>query len=112
MAKPATDNEALLRAYEDKKIGQNINRKLSAVMTWDTTDVQVEVHDGAVLLTGTVADTKSLEQTVLVVFTVRGVKQIENKLKIRKEGISSMMSRAAADAESFTDDNEREHKPE
>lgn len=112
MAKPATDNTALLREHEDKKIEQNITRKLSAVMTWDTSDIQVKVHEGAVLLTGTVADTKSLEQTVLVVFTVKGVRQIENKIRIRKEGIASMVSRTASGIESFTDGEKEEPKQE
>ncbi|PZR28982.1 MAG: hypothetical protein DI535_04535 [Citrobacter freundii] len=112
MVTPPTDNDALLRAYEDKKIEQNIHRKLSAVITWDTTDVQAQVREGAVLLTGTVADTKSLEQTVLVVFTVKGVKQIENKIKIRREGIASMVSRTAANVESYVDGNDGQYKQE
>jgi osmotically-inducible protein OsmY len=110
MVKPATDNTALLREHEDKLIEQNINRKLSAVMAWDTSDIQVKTHEGTVLLTGSVADTKSLEQTVLVVFTAKGVRQIENKLTIRKEGPAPALSRATSGIDDFTDDNKGEHK--
>src|SRR6218665_539449 len=110
MAKPATDHTALLREHEDKKIEHNINRKLTAVKNGDTSDMQIKVHEGAVLLTGTVADTRSLEQAVLVIFTVKGVKRIDNKIKIRKEGIASMVSHIAANIESFTDDKKGKNK--
>jgi osmotically-inducible protein OsmY len=109
MTKPDTRNADLLREQEDRRIEQEVNRKLSAIMTWDTTDVQIYVNDATVKLEGTVADTKSLEQTVLVVFTVKGVRQIDNKLKIRKDGLASFISRTASDIESMTDDhNEQE----
>lgn len=103
MSKPDTNNAALLSEHEDRKIEEAISRKLSAIMTWDTTDVQVKVENGTALLSGTVADTKSLEQTVLVVFTVKGVRMIENKIKIRREGIASMVSRTASGISSITD---------
>ena len=86
MTKTDAQDSALLREYVDRKIEQEINRKLSAIMTWDTTDVHIEVNNAIVHLTGSVADAKSLEQTVLVLFTVKGVKKIENKIRIRKEG--------------------------
>ena len=87
MTKIDTDKPAVLREHEDRKIEEAINRKLNAVMTWDTSDVQVSVHEASVLLTGSVADTKALEQTVLVVFTVKGVRQIDNKLSVRRESM-------------------------
>lgn len=85
MAKPDTDRSASIRELEDRRIEEAINRKLSAIMTWDTSAVQIKVQEGTVLLSGTVADTRSLDQTVLVVFTVKGVRQINNGLKIRRE---------------------------
>ncbi len=90
---------SLLKAHQDMLIEQEINRKLNAIITWDTTDIQAKVENGSAFLTGTVADTKAMEQTVLVVFTVKGLKQIDNKIKIRKEGIASMISQAASSIE-------------
>ena len=109
MTNPDIKDPEIQQGSEDKKIEDEINRKLSSIITWDTTDVQVQAHNGSVLLMGTVADTKSLEQTVLVVFTVKGVRQIDNKLKIRKDGIASMVSSVSSAIESITDE-ERKNK--
>lgn len=112
MAKLDEKGAALLRAHEDKRIEQEINRKLAAVMTWDTSEIRMSVTDGMVSLSGTVADTRSLEQSVLIIFTVRGVKKIENKIKIRKEGIVSMTGQPASGIASIDDDNEDRDKQE
>jgi osmotically-inducible protein OsmY len=92
MAKLDEQDVARLRTHEDQKIEQEINRKLSAVMAWDTSDVHITVQDSTVELSGTVADTKSAEQTVLVVFTVRGVRKIDNKIKIRRDSTASSIA--------------------
>lgn len=107
MARIDENESSLLRAHEDMLIEHEINRKLSAITTWDTTDIQAKVKDGSALLTGTVANTKAMEQTVLVVFTVRGLKQIDNRIRIRKEGIASIVSHAA-DITATTDDNKKD----
>ncbi|MCG2615778.1 BON domain-containing protein [Terrimonas sp. NA20] len=105
MAKLDENDAARLRTYEDQKIEQEIHRKLSAVMGWDTSDVQTTVQDSSVVLSGTVADTKAAEQTVLVVFTVKGVRKIDNKIKIRRESAASSMA-------SMTNDDQEKEKDE
>lgn len=112
MSKLDEQDAARLRTQEDQKIEQEINRKLSAVMAWDTSDVQISIHDGTVLLEGTVADTKSAEQTVLVVFTVRGVRKIENKIRIRRESLASSIGRSYSDLTSMSDDDQKKNKDE
>ncbi|MBO9660481.1 MAG: BON domain-containing protein [Chitinophagaceae bacterium] len=112
MAKLDEKDAARLRAHEDQKIEQEINRKLSAVMAWDTSDIQITIHDGTVLLEGTVADTKAAEQTVLVVFTVRGVRKIENKIRIRRERMASTVSRSDSDFTSMSDEDQEKDKDE
>ncbi|MET0464923.1 MAG: BON domain-containing protein [Chitinophagaceae bacterium] len=105
MSKLDENDAARIRAHEDHKIEQEINRKLSAVMAWDTSDVQIMVQDSSVELSGTVADTKAAEQTVLVVFTVRGVRKIDNKIKIRRETpFSSMAPMSNGDQEKDKDE--------
>jgi osmotically-inducible protein OsmY len=93
---------------EDRRIEQELKRKFEAITTWDTTGIQVKVKDRSVLLTGTVADSKALEQSVLVVFTVKGLKEIDNKIKIRKEGIASIVSHIASDIAAMTDDSNKD----
>ncbi len=112
MSKLDEQDAARLRTQEDQKIEQEINRKLSAVMAWDTSDVQISIHDGTVLLEGTVADTKSAEQTVLVVFTVRGVRKIENKIRIRRESMASSIGRSYSDLTSMSDVDQKKNKDE
>ena len=112
MSKLDEKDAARLRAHEDQKIEQEIKRKLSAVMAWDTSDVQITIHDSTVLLEGTVADTKAAEQTVLVVFTVRGVRKIENKIRIRRENMASTLSGNYSDVTSMSDDDQKKHKDE
>lgn len=112
MSKLDEQDAARLRTQEDQKIEQEINRKLSAVMAWDTSDVQIRIHDGTVLLEGTVADTKSAEQTVLVVFTVRGVRKIENKIRIRRESMASSIGRSYSDLTSMSDVDQKKNKDE
>lgn len=94
----------LLRDHQDNMIEQEIKRKLAAVITWDTTDIRAKVQNETVFLAGTVADTKALEQSVLVVFTVRGVRQIDNKIRIRKDGITSVIPQATPGMTSSTND--------
>lgn len=93
---------------EDRQMEEEIKRKFNAITTWDATRVKVRVKDRSVLLTGTVANSKALEQSVLVVFTVKGLKQIDNKIRIRKEGIASIISHLASDIEAMTDDNDKD----
>ncbi len=93
---------------EDKRIEENIKRKFGAITTWDATGIKVKVKHRTVLLTGTVADSKALEQSVLVVFTVKGLKQIDNKIRIRKEGIASIISHLASDIEAMTDNKDED----
>lgn len=93
---------------EDRRIEEEIKRKFNAITTWDATDIQVSVKNRSVRLSGTVADSKALEQSVLVVFTVKGLKQIDNKIKIRKEGIASIASHLASDIETMTDNNDKD----
>jgi hypothetical protein len=112
MAKLDENDAARIRAHEDQKIEQEINRKLSAVMAWDTSDLQITIEDGTVQLSGTVADTKAAEQTVLVVFTVRGVRKIENKIRIRRETIASSVNRSSSDITSMVNDDQETDKDE
>jgi len=93
---------------EDRRIEEEIKRKLNAITTWDATGIKVKVKHRTVLLTGSVADSKALEQSVLVVFTVKGLKQIDNKISIRKEGIASIISHLASDIEAMTDDKDKD----
>ncbi len=93
---------------EDRRMEQELKRKFDAITTWDTTDIQVKVKDRLAFLTGTVANSKALEQTVLVAFTVKGLKQIDNKIKIRKEGIASIVSHIASDIAAMTDDSDKD----
>lgn len=93
---------------EDRRMEQELKRKFNAITTWDTTDIQVKVKDRLAFLAGTVADSKALEQSVLVVFTVKGLKQIDNKIKIRKEGIASIVSHIASDIAAMTDDSDKD----
>ncbi|TXJ27767.1 MAG: BON domain-containing protein [Chitinophagaceae bacterium] len=93
---------------EDRWIEEEIKRKFNAITTWDATGIKVKVKHGIVLLTGTVADSKALEQSVLVVFTVKGLKQIDNKIRIRKDGIASIISHLASDIEAMTDDKDED----
>lgn len=86
MAKLYSENPVLSPGHQDQSISREIIRKLNSAITWDTSDIHVSVDEGSVLLTGTVADAKAMEQSVLVVFTVKEVKKIINKMKIRRDG--------------------------
>ncbi|RYG54408.1 MAG: BON domain-containing protein [Chitinophagaceae bacterium] len=104
MEKLEANDPDQLRAHQDILMEREINRKLSAISTWDTTDIRASVEQAVVSLSGTVTDTKALEQTVLVVFTVKGLKRIDNKLKIRRESVASL-SHTAADTRALPDDD-------
>ncbi|HEX2847649.1 MAG TPA: BON domain-containing protein [Chitinophagaceae bacterium] len=93
---------------EDRRIEEEIKRKFNAITTWDATGIKVKVKHRTVLLTGIVANSKALEQSILVIFTVKGLKQIDNKVRIRKEGIASIVSHLASDIEAMTDDKNKD----
>lgn len=97
MARLDKNESSLLRVHEDTMMEHEINRKLGAITTWDTTDIRAKVKDGVAVLTGTVTHTKAMEQTVLVVFTVKGLKQIDNKIRIRKDEITSIVAHPNGD---------------
>jgi len=97
MARLEENGSSLLGAHEDTLMEHEINRKLRAVSTWDTSDIKASVKDGMAVLSGTVVNTRAMEQTVLVVFTVKGLKQIDNKIRIRKEVIAPFIGRPAGD---------------
>ena len=95
MEKQYSDTSSAISQYQDLVLQKEITRKLEAVSTWDTTDVRVSVTDGIALLTGTVENTKAVDQTVLLVFTVKGLQKIDNKIKIRRETTAPNISKIA-----------------
>ena len=77
------------RSYQrsDDRILEDINDRLCDNPYIDATEIDVEVINGEVTLTGTVNDRESKRLAEDIGESVSGVKNVENRLKVKKVGI-------------------------
>ena len=73
------------RSYRrsDERILQDVNDRLYDDPYVDATDVEVNVRDGEVFLTGTVEDLQSKRRAEDIGQSVSGVRNVENSLRVR-----------------------------
>ncbi len=72
----------------DERIQEDINDRLTWHGQLDATDIQVEVRDGEVTLTGSVEDRRQKRFAEDVAESVSGVEDVHNQLKIRNRSWS------------------------
>ena len=96
----------------DERIQEDINDRLSDHGELDATDIEVKVQNGEVTLSGTVKDKTSKRRAEDIADEVSGVSNVENKIKISKEDISSPGSteNKRASSNSSSDKKEKAHQ--
>lgn len=77
------------RSYQrsDDRILEDINDRLCDNPYIDASEIDVEVANGEVILTGSVNDRESKRLAEDIGDTVSGVKNVENRLRVKKAGI-------------------------
>jgi hypothetical protein len=80
----------------DERIQDDINERLSDEGNLDATDIEVKVQNGEVTLTGNVADKQSKRLAEDIAEEVSGVSNVENKIKVSKEGNTSQKSMSSS----------------
>ena len=77
------------RSYRraDDRILEDINDRLCDNPYIDASDIEVSVSDGEVVLTGTVNDRDSKRLAEDIGDAVSGVKNVENRLRVKVQGI-------------------------
>ncbi|HEY3585111.1 MAG TPA: BON domain-containing protein, partial [Casimicrobiaceae bacterium] len=75
------------KGYErsDERLKEDVSERMYAG-DWDTSDVSVEVESGVVTLDGTVDDRQTKYMLEEMVDNIPGVKDVENRLRIRRGG--------------------------
>jgi osmotically-inducible protein OsmY len=68
---------------DDMRIREDIEREIAATLVVDPVDVAVVVRDRAVVLEGAVDDAGGREATERCARAVRGVRSVENRLRLR-----------------------------
>lgn len=68
----------------DERIREEINEKLTDDRFLDATDVEVEVREGEVILSGSVADRNAKRRAEDLAESISGVKHLENRLRINR----------------------------
>lgn len=68
----------------DVRINEDVCDALADEPALDASDVEVRVQGGEVMLTGTVADRRAKRLAEDVAYTVRGVWDVQNRLKLRR----------------------------
>ncbi len=76
------------RKYQrsDERIEEDVNEQLTRHPEIDATDIDVQVHDGEVTLTGTVSDRWMKRLAEDVAESVSGVRDIHNQLRVAQPG--------------------------
>ena len=76
------------KGYErsDERLKEDISERMYANERWDTGDVTVDVDNGVVTLDGTVDDRQTKYMLEEMVDNVPGVKDVENRLRVRRGG--------------------------
>jgi len=75
------------KGYErsDERLKEDVSERMYAG-DWDTSDVSVEVESGVVTLDGTVDDRQTKYMLEEMVDNIPGVKDVENRLRVRRGG--------------------------
>lgn len=68
----------------DERVREEINDMLTDDRFLDATDVEVEVRDGEVTLSGTVADRNAKRRAEDLAESISGVKHLENRLRVAR----------------------------
>lgn len=68
----------------DERIKEEINERLTDDRFLDATEVEVEVREGEVTLSGTVADRSAKRRAEDLAESISGVKHLENRLRINR----------------------------
>lgn len=68
----------------DERVRDDINDTLTDDRFLDASDVEVEVRDGEVVLSGTVADKNAKRRAEDLAESISGVKHLENRLRIAR----------------------------
>jgi hypothetical protein len=76
------------KGYErsDERLKEDVSERMYAGEHWDTSDVSVEVESGVVTLDGTVDDRQTKYMLEEMVDNIPGVKDVENRLRVRRGG--------------------------
>ena len=82
----AAQDRGLEQAVDDNQIAFEINRKLLAENATLYRGVSTQVQKGRVLLTGTVPNAEDRVTVTRIVWTVGGVKEVINELRIGEKG--------------------------
>lgn len=80
----------------DERIKEDVNDRLSQSHWIDVSDVEVDVKSGEVTLSGTVPGRAEKFEIERIVDAIYGVSDIENKLKIKRQGSMSEQSSSGA----------------
>lgn len=67
----------------DERISEDVNEELTWHPGIDATDIEVEVHDGRVTLTGTVDDRDARWMADDAAYSCAGVEDVDNQLRVR-----------------------------
>lgn len=93
----------------DEKIKENICDQISADPWIDASEVEVEVSDGEVTLTGSVEDRHTKYRIEDICDSCTGVKDIQNQIRVQKSGSSTSESKSSK-SNSNVDDFSQRHK--
>src|SRR5437764_2488082 len=69
----------------DERIREDVCERLTYDERVDATDIEVEVREGVVRLSGTVDDRYAKRIAEDVAESVRGIRDVENQIRIRRE---------------------------
>jgi hypothetical protein len=77
------------RAYRrtDDRIMEDINDRMCDNPYLDASDIEVSINNGEVVLTGTVEDRESKRLAAEIGEDISGVKNVENRLRVKIRGI-------------------------
>ena len=73
----------------DDRIREDISERLEDHPNVDASNIEVSVNEGVVTLTGTVDDRRSKRLAEDVTENIRGVKDVNNQIRVQQTGISS-----------------------
>jgi osmotically-inducible protein OsmY len=87
----------------DERITEDVNDRLTDYPDLDASDIEVNVQNGEVVLTGTVDDRRSKRMAEALSESVSGVSNVENRLRVNRGDQSAQTSRSTAGTGRGTD---------
>jgi osmotically-inducible protein OsmY len=95
----------------DDRITEDISEEMTQDPDLDATHISVETNNGEVVLKGSVSDRESKRRAEEIAESCSGVKDVQNQIRVKRDGASGAETNSKSETDSKEDQNEGKRSP-